>query len=251
MVPLLLLGCTSPSALRGEVVDVWGEPVGGASVVVEGVVERFHTDRVGRFTIETTLPVERAMAGKAGFIKAVLEVPPPGAGGRDYAPLRFELYPEPEVPGFYAVGAGEYVRVTPRRVHAVGTDLRHFVGLREVPEEPIPGGRTRFVFTSRLQESELLRMNLHLTRLSFVHRAPVKGVLGPVDATVDLWVAAAEVPFDLAVLPSRDDYLITTREPLVPGIYAFHAQDVLNDQAAGLLQSLPREMQIAFPFEVR
>jgi hypothetical protein len=83
-----------------------------------------------------------------------------------------------------------------------------------------------------------------------VNRTRVKGVLGAMDATVNLWVAADDVPFDLRALPSRDDYLITTRAGLEPGVYAFHAQDVLNEEDERVLMNLPKEMQVAFPFEV-
>jgi DNA-binding FadR family transcriptional regulator len=75
-------------------------------------------------------------------------------------------------------------------------------------------------------------------------------VLGPTEATVNLWISDAEVSFDLESLPSRDDYLITTRAALEPGVYAFHAQDVLNEEDERVLMNLPKEMQVAFPFEV-
>ena len=107
-----------------------------------------------------------------------------------------------------------------------------------------------FVFSSTLRASELSRMNLHLSRLDFVDHTRVKGVLGAMDATVNLWVAAEDIAFDLKALPARDAYLITTREPVLAGMYAFHAQDVLNEEDERVLLNLPKEMQVAFPFEV-
>ena len=59
-----------------------------------------------------------------------------------------------------------------------------------------------------------------------------------------------DIAFDLKALPARDAYLITTREPVLAGMYAFHAQDVLNEEDERVLLNLPKEMQVAFPFEV-
>lgn len=247
---LLLLACSGGRTLTGRVQDVWGKPVPEATVVIEGVVERFHADAHGRFEIPTEAPVKRAMAGKEGYIKEVADVPAI-AEDADYSPLTFTLYPQPEKPGFYAIGPTAYIEVPAQRIRMVATELRHFAGVREMPDEALPAARpAQFVFTSMLRPSELARMNLHLSKLAFINHASVKGVLGPEQATVNLWVADTEVPFDLESLPSRDDYLIRTRAALEPGVYAFHAQDVLNEEDERVLLNLPKEMQVAFPFEV-
>lgn len=249
MLTLLLVGCSDTLTLTGKVQDIWGVPVGEATVVIEGVVERHYADAAGVFQIEVDHPVRRLMAGKDGFIKDVLDVPAL-AEDADYEPMTFELYPEPEAPGFFGIGASAYIPVGAQRISMVGTELRHYTGLRDVPDDPLPVGNGRFVFTSRLRESELLRMNLHLSRLEFVSHVPVKGVFGRMEATVNLWTAAEEVAFDLVQLPSRDDFLLTTRERLAPGMYAFHAQDVLNEPDERVFLMLPKEMQVAFPFEI-
>lgn len=250
MVLFLLIGCASQRVLEGHVQDIWGQPVPDATVVIEGVVARYHADDNGVFSIPTDAPVKRAMAGKEGYIKEVADLPEI-AEEADYTPLTFTLYPEPSKPGFYAVGTTAYIEVPAQRIRMVATELRHFAGVREIPDEGLPAAKpATFVFTSMLRPSELARMNLHLSKLTFVNHASVKGVLGPTNATVNLWVSEAEVPFDLESLPSRDDYLISTRDPLTPGVYAFHAQDVLNEEDERVLLNLPKEMQVAFPFEV-
>ena len=246
---LLVVACSRPPVLTGTVVDVWGKPVGDASVVIEGVVERYRTDAAGHFEVHPSGPVTRVMAGKQGYVKAVVDAPQ-RAPDADWPPLTFTLFPEPETPGFYGVGPAAYVPLEPARIRLVGTELRHYAGVRDVPEGALSAGPARFVFSSTLRPAELSRMNLHLSRLRYVAHTRVKGILGAVDATVDLWVADADVPFDLTQLPSRDDYLIVPREPLAEGVYAFHAQDVLNEPDERVLQALPKEMQVAFPFEV-
>ncbi len=247
---LLLVACSGPRMLEGQVVDIWGKPVPAATVVIEGVVARYNADGEGKFSIPTDAPVRRAMAGKDGYIKEVADLPEI-AEEADYAPLTFTLYPEPSKPGFYAIGATAYIEVPAQRIRMVATELKHFAGVRDMPSEGLASGKNaKFVFTSMLRPSELARMNLHLSKLMFVNKASVKGVLGPTEATVNLWVAESEVQFDLESLPSRDDYLITTREGLPAGVYAFHAQDVLNEEDERVLLNLPKEMQVAFPFEV-
>ena len=67
----------------------------------------------------------------------------------------------------------------------------------------------------------------------------------------DLWVAKDVVEFDLKGLSSEDDYLITTREKLKPGIYAFHTEDVLTADDKDALDKMPKEMRVAYPFEVK
>jgi hypothetical protein len=248
---LLLTACSDTRVLAGDVRDIWGNPVSDATVVIEGVVERYHADSAGKFQIDTENPVTRVMAGKDGYIKDIEMVPLPIEEDADYDPLAFSLYPEPEQPGFYAVGPKEYIHLGAKRIRVVGTELKHYAGIQDIAEEQLHSGEpARFVFSSTLRASELSRMNLHLSRLDFVDHTRVKGVLGAMDATVNLWVAAEEVPFDLKSLPSRDEYVITTREPIKPGMYAFHAQDVLNEEDERVLMNLPKEMQVAFPFEV-
>ena len=48
----LLVGCAHPPPVEGTVHDPWGAPVGDATVVVEGIVERWRTDADGRFLLE-------------------------------------------------------------------------------------------------------------------------------------------------------------------------------------------------------
>ena len=52
-------------------------------------------------------------------------------------------------------------------------------------------------------------------------------------------------------METDDDYSIKTREPLEPGMYAFHTQGVLTSVDTAALDKLPSEMRVAFPFEVR
>lgn len=247
-----LLACTSTQVVEGKVQDIWGKPIDGATVVVRGVTERYQTDVLGTYRVEVAedVKVTEVMAGKSGYIKGILEVSPP-AEGQPYDKINFKLYPEPETPGFYAVGPQSYIHLKTAHLMMVGTELKHHIGIRETPEASLSIALKEFVFTSTLRPSELSQMDLHLSRLDFISHTNVKGVLGAADVTVNLFVAVEEIPFDLKALPSRDDYLIKLRAPLVSGTYAFHAQNVLNEYDYRKVMDLPKEMQVVFPFEIR
>jgi hypothetical protein len=45
--------------------------------------------------------------------------------------------------------------------------------------------------------------------------------------------------------------VIMTREKLSPGMYAFHTQGTLTSKDPTALDKLPKEMRVAYPFEVR
>ncbi len=246
---LLLLACSDTRTLSGKVLDIWGKPIEGATVVVEGVLERNYTAENGLFSIEVEQPAARVMVGKDGYIKDILE-PTAKDEEEDYDPLAFELYPEPEKPGFFGVGREKYVELGAQRIQLIGTDLQHFAGVQDIPEEHLPKGKVEFVFTTKLRPSEIAQMNLHLSKLEFIDKTRIKGVFGAQDATVQLWSAGEDVAFDLEQLASREDYLIRARDDLPAGIYAFHAHDVLHEEDERVLRSLPREQQVAFPFEV-
>lgn len=272
----MLAACTEDTrTISGVVKDIWGHPVPEATVVVEGVVERYYTDSAGAFSIE--LPEKslvlrpevvpesseatadpalsgpqgiRVLVGKDGFIKK-LEFAKDLPEKDSFDELSFALYPEPKEPGFYAVGRDAYLALGHQRIQMIGTETAHYSGVQDIPEESVPAGNLQLVFSTRLRPSEIAQMNLHLSKLEFVNKGRVKGVFGPEDDTVNLWVAKDDVPFDLVGFDTREDYLITTRAPLTPGMYAFHAHDILHEQDQRVLYSLPKEQAVAFPFEVK
>lgn len=246
----LLFACADTQTVSGAVTDVWGNPVADATIVLEGVVERYHTDGTGHFAIETDQKIERVLVGKEGYIKGVADEVAPAEEGGDYAPLTLKLYPKPSKPGFYGVGRTGYIGIDPAHVRVVGSDVRHYAGVREIPEERLPPGKVRFVFQTTLRPSEIAQMNLHLSQLAFVDHTAMKGILGTDEVTVNLWTAQKEVAFDLTSLPADNEYLITTRDPLEAGVYAFHAQGILNEEDEQVILNLPKERQVAFPFEV-
>lgn len=258
LIPLLaafvLSACGKPPTLHGLVKDAWGKPVADATVRLEGQVAPIAADGSGAFMVELSKgqATARLMAGKDGYIQGLAEVTLPSDGDEPLPKVLIELYKEPAQPGFYGFGREDYVHLAAEPIETLGTEVRAFTGLPDIGKDRIPVQQaSRFVFSSTLRSSELSRLQLQIHKLEFHERLEIPGVLGEVETRVNLWVAAEAVDFDLKGLPSRDDYLITPREPLPTGVYAFSTQGVLDSKSVAALDKLPKEMRVAYPFEVK
>ena len=87
--------------------------------------------------------------------------------------------------------------------------------------------------------------------MEFVKEKAVPGVTGATPVKVNLYVAKDTVKFDLKSLPTEDTYLITPREKLGPGTYAFDTEGMLTTKDVDALDKTPTEMRVAYPFEVK
>ena len=69
--PLLLAlgGCSESPKLQVKVTDVWNNPIAGATLFQEGVLERPTTGSDGAVTLEVEPGDHSFMAGKEGYIK--------------------------------------------------------------------------------------------------------------------------------------------------------------------------------------
>lgn len=249
---LLAIACGKPATIEVQVTDVWDVPIAGATVVQEGVTDRFSTGSDGRVKIPVEAGTAHFMAGQDGFIKelATVEVPEDKDAIEG---LTLQLYPEPEKPGFYGVDRKAYVHLEAYSIQAVASESSTIHGLKDIPKAGLQyeaEGPVRFVFSSTLRAQQLKQQNLKLSKLEFKDSVDFVGVLGSSVIQLNLWVAGEEVPFTVKGLQSRDDYLIVVEDALPKGIYAFHAQNILDPSSAGALEKLPKEMQVAFTFEV-
>jgi len=249
---LLVAGCGGPS-LEGTVVDPWERKLADATVTIEGVAEEQHTDDSGVFTLKAERGASlNLLAVAEGYIRSSLTVRVPRSENVDLPQPKIVLYPDPGGPGFYAIGSDGYERLDTQAVHSVGTDLSSFTGISDTGPTGVPGGAPmRVVFETTLRRADISRLDLRLTRLEFVDHRTIKDVYGDSEVTVNLWVPTTDVPFDITGMGSADDYLITSRGPLEPGAYAFHVQGVLTDPDLHHLERMPREMRVAYPFEIR
>ena len=249
----LALACGEPPQLTGTVQDIWGKPVANATVTLEGQVEQATTDAQGKFTVAAPETATRVMAGKDGYIRNVTTVQPAAEGGEGPAPVTLSLYPDPGEVGFYAIGRTNYQKLNAVEAVTKGTEVRAITGLPDIGDVVIPQDKPlSFVFSSTLRKERLAQLKLQLHKLEFVQKTDLPGVLGETTTAVNLWTATGNaIPYDLTSLPSKDDYLITLREKLPAGAYAFHTQDALTNQSYGALDKLPKELRTAYVFEVK
>src|SRR6185503_15271290 len=70
-------GCSEPPVQSGVVKDVFGHPLEGATVIMEGVLEQKLTNAQGEFTFPRQKTSMRITAGKKGYIKDTELATPP------------------------------------------------------------------------------------------------------------------------------------------------------------------------------
>jgi hypothetical protein len=245
----LLSACGTTPAIEGKVVDIWGNPIEGATVMVVGGSERPLTDADGRYRLARTEGAIQIKAGRKGYIQEQAEIvvregeTPPG-------PL-FELYPKPESAGFWLVTPGRYVRLDQRLVHSVGNALRSMRGIQSLGEAEAEVESPRIVFHTELRSDEIERLGLELHRLKFIGDAPLTGVTGTTNVAVNLYVDDAEIPIEVEPLRSKTDYLVVPTEPLEPGGYAFQTQELLSPGESDRFDEIPEELRVVFAFSVR
>jgi hypothetical protein len=246
---LLLVACSTPPQVQGKVVDIWGHPVEGATVMMVGQGEKPLTDAEGRYRLPVIEGTHELKAGRKGYIQshAELTVAP---GQAPDGPL-FELYPMPEDPGFYAVTTNEYTKLKPLTVHSVGNELRSYRGLKNKGDVSIDTDQLEVVFHTELTHDEVMRLGLQLRKLEYRAEGEVPGPLRPTTVKVGLYTDAGEVPIDITPMKSRTDYRITPKKELERGIYAFQTQHLLDSQDQKRFEQLPDELRKVYPVELR
>jgi hypothetical protein len=245
---VLLAGCTRTRTLDGQVVDIWGNPVAEATVVLEGHTVRPTTDAYGNFSLPWVVGKQKIKAGKEGYIQEHLEIEV--VEGEDAPNPIIKLYPKPEEVGFYLVGPGEYARLEPEPVVAYGNELGTVTGIKEVRTR-VESDPLRVVFATELRMDQIMRLGLELDEIEYTKAAPIPDVLGTQEIEVNLYVAKREIAVDVSPMRSRNAYLITVpEEDLEPGWYAFTTQELLSGLAPESLATIPEGLRVAFPFEL-
>lgn len=248
----LLLACSDPPSVDVKVVDIWNKPVAAATIAIEGDANHYTVDDAGKSNIVVQPGTVRLLGGKDGYIKDLQTVE---VGEDQDAPASstLTLFPVPAEAGFHGIGASEYVHLSSVKVKTVANELDTLLGIDEQPNAALPAGEAglRFMFQSTVRPEELKRFDLTISKLKFIEKTTVKGVLGDTEVDVDLWVADGDVDFDVRGTQAQDNYLLTTNEKLETGVYAFHAQELLNDDDTKQVDQLPEELRVVYPFEVQ
>ena len=248
----LLLACSDPPSVDVEVVDIWNKPVAAATVAIEGDANHYTVDAGGKANIVVQPGTVRLLGGADGYIKD-LQTVEIGEDQDTPASSTLTLFPIPGEAGFHGVGASDYVHLASVKVKTVANELDTLIGIDEQPNAALPkaGQGQRFMFQSTVRAEELKRFDLTISKLKFIEKATVKGVLGETEIDVDLWVADGDVDFEVSGTQAKDNYLLVTKSALESGVYAFHAQELLNDDDTKQVDQLPEELRVVYPFEVK
>ena len=247
---VLLTGCTRVRSLDGQVVDIWGNPVADATVVLEGHTVRPTTDAYGNFSLPYVVGKQKIKAGKEGYIQEHLEIEV--VDGEEAPNPVLKLYPKPEEVGFYVVGPGDYYMIEPEPALQFGNELATISGIREVPTR-VESDPLRVVFSTEMRMDQIMRLELAFDEIEYQKVAQIPDVLGPHEVEVNLYVKKRDIPIDVSPMRSRNAYLITVPEDetLEPGWYAFQTQGILDGLEPAKFAAIPEAIRVAFPFELR
>lgn len=245
---ILLTACGGEPEIQGQVVDVWGNPVPEATVVLEGTSTRPTTDQHGNFTLPRVEGTVKLKAGRDGYIQGHTDMTV--TEGEDLPSPVIRLYPKPEEPGFYVVGKGDYTRLEPQKVYSFSNELTSITGIKAI-ETQVESDPLKVVFHTELRMDEIMRLSLQLHELEYKKTAEMQGALGSGEVEVNLWASERAIPVEIDPMRSRHDYLITVEEDLEPGWFAFNTQHLLAPKEPTDIGKVPEALRVAFPFELR
>ena len=251
-----VLGCSETPVIQGKVLDIWNKPVSGAMIQMEGSGESQTSNSKGEFSFSVTEEKDkniRFRAGSEGYIHDVEIIVFSTDSTKDEQPsVTFNLYPEPESKGFHAIGSSEYITLPGKSTKRVATKLEAYHGLSDIGNVSLQSNQQQLVFYSSLRKEEIQQIDLALHEIIFKEEEEVKGVLGETPIEIDLWLAQGKKhQFGLRSLDQEHMYLIEFPEPLEKGVYAFHSGSYLTSADPRKEDTLPAELKVAYPFEVK
>lgn len=248
-----LWGCSSTPTVTGSVQDIWNKPIEGAMIQMEGTGSQQSSDSQGNFSFSLQ-DIEsgnvRFRAGHNEFIHDVeVLVYSPEMEGDSIDTLSFNLYPKPSNKGFFAVGQSEYAELTGGELVEYASPFKKVYGLARVNDVKLSDATPSFVYHSTLRKEEIKQTNLSAYKLAFTEKEAMTSFLGDIDVEIDLWVAdGAEIPFNLRSLDQDHMYLIEFPSDLEKGVYAFSGRYLEGKTDSG---NLPKELQVAYTFEIK
>ena len=92
-------------------------------------------------------------------------------------------------------------------------------------------------------------MNLGVYKLAFKEKEAMTGLTGDTEVEIDLWLPEGKgIPFNLRSLDQEEMYLIEFFRRIENGVYAFSGRYIEGKDNA---DKLPKELQVAYTFEVK
>jgi len=244
----LLAACTNPPATyEGTVADYWGNPIEGATVVMEGQPERPLTDADGHYTFNLVAGKHIMKAGKDGYIQESAEVEVKDGEVPD-APV-FKLHQKPETVGYYLIGTNKYEKLEAQPVKSIGNELKSHRGVKSIGEAQA-NNDLQILFHTDLKYDEILRLGLELHKLKFVKETKLPGgEQKRQKVELNLYASDSEIPIEIEPIHSREDYIIKPKAAIEPGYYAFQTQDLLDSNDAQAFAQIPDELKKVYSFE--
>lgn len=247
---LLGAACSSPPQLHGTVVDIWGDPVEGAMVKLEGLPDRPITDVNGRFSLPFKAGTHTLKAGLEGYIQEDMQVVLPEDPAKAEEPV-LRLYPIPGDKGFHVIAADRYLKLEPKPIRALGNNLKSLYGLQDPGNISVDGSQLRFIYHGDLRQDQLMSLGISLHPLDFVQTAELIGVTTQ-EVPLNLHVADGVVELGVERLKSRNDYLFETTGSLERGrVYALTTNDLLTPADDTAFRKIAPALRVAFPVELR
>lgn len=247
---LFLMACTQPQPLKGRVVDIWNNPIEGATVLVNG--GRPQTDMHGVYEISRAPGTFEFRAGKEGYIQDSSEATITEESKK--APV-FKLYKKPAANGFYAVTVGDYVELKPSSVKLLGHEADALFGIVGPPADTFVEGETlSMVYKIDFSLAQVKTLGLELRKLKFVENTTMASVGGgqKTEVPVNLWVDAGKIPITISKLNSKGHFLISTGDTeLKPGVYAVQAQNLLTPKDEDAWRQIPEALRTVYPVTIK
>ena len=252
MLSFLLFACSDPVILSGEIKDIWGNAISGASIKMKGSDTEQLSDSSGQFSF--SLEKEPSEQTQYAFRA--------DAEGFLYGTSTFEFFPEDQRPdsaassvsielyknlpnsGFYIIGEKDYEPVKAEKIKLYATELEQIIGIKDIGSSLLRGNS--MMFKSSLRQEQIKQLDLKLHRLEFQEKKLIKGVTGPQEIDLDLWLPKEEIAYVLKGL-NEDSHFLIEFEEIDPGVYAFSSNGLLENRSSQV--SLPEEQREVFPFE--
>ncbi len=174
--------------------------------------------------------------------------------GEDTSPkVSMVMYPDPEKNGFWAIGEKNYISLKPQKIHKKEANLNTIQGLHQVGKKEdirLRSPKPKFVFRTELRKEQIKQLGLQIHRLEFVEDRDFQSLTGVKKVAVNLWSATEEVKYSMKIMEEENRYLIEILDPIKKGIYCFHSNHVLTNQDAMDSRNIPKELLLAYPFEI-
>ena len=243
---IIACACGGGPQFRGQVVDIWGNPIEGATVKIKEQNERPMTDANGWFSLPSASGSFTVKAGKEGYIEEELKLE---WDASQPTPI-VRMYPRPDKAGFWVVGSAGYEALGPQPVKALGNEIKSLYGIKTLGDVSLDGSELQIIYHTDLRLDQVMTLEPQVHKLKFQRDAELVGALAK-EVRVNLWVSDQALKTSLKPMKSRTDYLLQVDSTLEPGAYALTTHELLSPKSDEAFSKVAEPLRIVFPMEIR